>query len=253
MTPGTYTIKDVFLTVQGEGSRAGCKSVFVRLSLCNLWSGDPKHRDKGKGACARWCDTDFVGGAKMATADLLDAMEKLWPKPSLGPRWCVLTGGEPMLQVDEPLLDALHGAGWKVAMETNGTLNPEGVARPVLDEVDWLCVSPKKGTLLKRMQAHELKVVLPGAAVGEAGWSDEELEALVHQGRWENLFVQPQDPIVYEAVETTALKPRASISQPHLDELRRVFDANVARCRAVVMANPGWRISCQTHKVLALP
>ncbi len=194
-----YGVKEIFLTLQGEGGRTGQKSVFVRATACNLWNGRPEDRDKGKGACARWCDTDFVKGSLMTAAEILDEAQRLWPGKEGEQRWFVFTGGEPLLQVDDALIDLAHAWKWKVAVETNGTL-------PAPSGVDWLTVSPKRGggPIVPRYAA-ELKVVLPGGLNGE-GWSDDELLDMQHRGTWDRLYVQPQDVVLASAVEQTYLK-----------------------------------------------
>lgn len=153
----TYSVKEMFLTVQGEGGQAGRPAVFLRFAGCNLWSG--LERDRGSAVC-RFCDTDFVGtdgvnGGKFATAEaLVRAVAALWPGG--GEPYVVCTGGEPLLQLDTPLIDALHAAGFEIAVETNGT-----IAAP--DGLDWICVSPKSTAALKQTSGHELKLVYPQA------------------------------------------------------------------------------------------
>lgn len=245
-----YAVKEIFLTVQGEGGRAGCRSVFLRMAGCNLWNGVAESRDKGKGACSRWCDTDFVGGEKMDAATILRLMDELWPMPARSDdllevqpseRWVVISGGEPTLQVDRALLDLLHGHGWWVAMETNGTADPE--AGLLLDEVDWLTVSPKLGAEMKRWRGAELKVVLPGQTRGEPGWTDEQLEKMAKQGTWGTCYVQPQDPVMPESVGTTFLHGGLLVA-------RAQFEANVHGCLRFLHEHPGWRLSLQTHKFI---
>lgn len=151
----TYSVKEMFLTVQGEGGQAGRPAVFLRFAGCNLWSGLEKDRVS---AVCTFCDTDFVGtdgvnGGKFATADALaDAVARLWPGG--GSPYVVCTGGEPLLQLDAPLIEALHAEGFEIAVETNGTIEaPEGI--------DWICVSPKSTAPLKQTRGHELKLVYP--------------------------------------------------------------------------------------------
>ena len=151
-----YTVKEIFYTLQGEGLRAGRPAVFCRFAGCNLWSGREEDRDR---AVCRFCDTDFVGtdgtlGGKFAQAqDLARTIAALWPSRQVH-RYVVLTGGEPLLQVDQPLIDALHAEGFEIAVETNGTVAaPEGI--------DWICVSPKAGAPWVQKQGHELKLVYP--------------------------------------------------------------------------------------------
>ncbi|MGJ3233130.1 MAG: 7-carboxy-7-deazaguanine synthase [Oceanicaulis sp.] len=153
----TYSVKEMFLTVQGEGGQAGRPAVFVRFAGCNLWSG--LERDRAKAMCT-FCDTDFVGtdgmnGGKFAeAASLAGAAQSLWPGG--GVPYVVCTGGEPLLQLDPPLIDAFHQAGFEIAVETNGTIEaPTGI--------DWICVSPKSTAPLKQTSGHELKLVYPQA------------------------------------------------------------------------------------------
>ena len=153
----TYSVKEMFLTVQGEGGQAGRPAVFLRFAGCNLWSG--LERDRASAVCT-FCDTDFVGtdgvnGGKFATAEALaETVASLWPGG--GTPYVVCTGGEPLLQLDQPLIDALHAAGFEIAVETNGTIEaPEGI--------DWICVSPKSTAPLKQTHGHELKLVYPQA------------------------------------------------------------------------------------------
>lgn len=245
----SYAIRDVFLTVQGEGTRAGGKSVFVRFAGCNLWDGDPAHRHLGKGACAKWCDTDFAKGTSTTLDKLVTIMGNLWPR-AIGERWCVLTGGEPLLQVDQALIDALRNEGWSVAIETNGSVEPKFK----LDTVQIVTCSPKRGAELKLTACHELKVVLPGDP--DQPWSDEELEALgfaLHptNGR----FVQPQDPTDPLAVQETYLHPLAMHPHPAemVDKWKGEFEANVRRCLDFVRTHPTWRVGVQMHKYLRVP
>ncbi len=152
-----YQVKEIFYTLQGEGANAGRPAVFCRFAGCNLWTG--REQDRARAEC-RFCDTDFVGtdgtlGGKFANADALAArIAAQWPAHDSGHRFTVLTGGEPLLQVDSALIAALHAQGFQVAVETNGTIAaPEGL--------DWICVSPKAGTQWVQRQGHELKVVWP--------------------------------------------------------------------------------------------
>lgn len=153
-----YTVKEIYFTLQGEGRHAGRTAVFCRFTGCNLWTG--READRAKAIC-QFCDTDFLGtdgpgGGKFATAEALAAaIDAAWPKddPS-GHQYVVCTGGEPTLQLDRPLVDALHALGFEVAIETNGT-------NQVVDGVDWICVSPKAGTTLIQDHGDELKLVFP--------------------------------------------------------------------------------------------
>jgi 7-carboxy-7-deazaguanine synthase (Cx14CxxC type) len=151
-----YTVKEIFYTLQGEGRHAGRPAVFCRFSGCNLWSGLERHRAQ---AICRFCDTDFIGtgpdGGKFAQADALaQRIADSWPATPGGKPYVVCTGGEPLLQLDTPLIEALHARGFEVGVETNGTLTaPEGI--------DWICVSPKAGAPLEQTSGHELKLVYP--------------------------------------------------------------------------------------------
>jgi 7-carboxy-7-deazaguanine synthase (Cx14CxxC type) len=175
----SYAVKECFLTLQGEGVQAGSRAVFLRFAGCNLWSG--REQDRATAQCT-FCDTDFVGtdgvgGGKFRSADELAAqVEAVW---SGGPerRLVVITGGEPMLQLDEALIDALHDRGFRVAMETNGTL-------AAASGLDWICVSPKAGTDVVQRSGNELKLVWPQEGIDPA-----EIE------RWdfEYFLVQPMD------------------------------------------------------------
>ncbi len=151
-----YQVKEIFYTLQGEGANAGTPAVFCRFAGCNLWTGREADRDS---AVCRFCDTDFVGtdglgGGKFATAQSLAKACRAVITAREGPRLVVLTGGEPMLQVDEALVDALHDEGFAIAIETNGTL-------PVCGGIDWICVSPKAGAPLRQTCGNEVKLVYP--------------------------------------------------------------------------------------------
>jgi 7-carboxy-7-deazaguanine synthase (Cx14CxxC type) len=208
-----YSIKEIFYTLQGEGANAGRPAVFCRFAGCNLWTG--READRAKAVC-HFCDTDFVGvdgegGGRFKTADVLArACRDVCPS-SEGKMLVVLTGGEPMLQVDQPLVDALHANGFTIAIETNGTL-------PVLDTIDWICVSPKAGSELKQHRGQELKLVYPQDGVDPAQYL-----GLAFDYR----FLQPMDG-----------PARAANTQ-----------AAVAYCKA----HPAWRLSVQTHKILGIP
>lgn len=152
----TYAVKEIFYTLQGEGIRAGRPAVFCRFAGCNLWSGREQDREQ---AVCKFCDTDFVGtdgtdGGKYESAAVLaNKVNSFWPVDRPG-KYVVLTGGEPLLQLDSSLIDALHGAGFEIAIETNGTI-------PVPKGVDWICVSPKEGAALLQKSGDELKIVIP--------------------------------------------------------------------------------------------
>lgn len=174
----SYAVKEIFYTLQGEGLRAGRPAVFCRFAGCNLWSGREEDRER---ATCRFCDTDFVGtdgvlGGRYEAQALAEQIAALWPAGQAH-RYVVLTGGEPLLQVDEPLLKALHAQGFEIALETNGSL-------PVPAGVDWICVSPKAGADWVQRQGHELKLVFPqpGLMPGDIGEVD-----------FQHLLLQPMD------------------------------------------------------------
>lgn len=195
----TYAVKEIFYTLQGEGAQTGRPAVFCRFSGCNLWSG--READRAEAAC-RFCDTDFVGvdgagGGRFADAPALaEAVAALWPGG--GAPLVVCTGGEPLLQLDEALVAALHGHGFEVAVETNGTIAP---APPGLD---WICVSPKAGAPLRLVEGDELKLVVP-----QVGLEPETLEAL----RFKRFSVQPMDGP--RLAENTRLALAICLRRPH--------------------------------------
>ncbi|WP_089085765.1 7-carboxy-7-deazaguanine synthase [Aquitalea magnusonii] len=174
-----YTVKEIFYTLQGEGRQAGRAAVFCRFSGCNLWSG--REEDRSKSVC-QFCDTDFVGtgpdGGKFATAAALAArIASQWPAGSGGTPYVVCTGGEPLLQLDSALIDALHAEGFEIAVETNGT-----IAAP--DGIDWICVSPKAGSPLLQTRGNELKLVYPQAT---------QLPETVAHLQFDTFYLQPMD------------------------------------------------------------
>jgi 7-carboxy-7-deazaguanine synthase (Cx14CxxC type) len=187
----TYAVKECFLTLQGEGVQSGARAVFLRFAGCNLWSG--REQDRAAAQCT-FCDTDFVGtdgegGGKFANAKLLaDRVEDIWSGGS-EKRLVVITGGEPMLQLDSALIDALHSRGFRVAVESNGTL-------PAVAGIDWLCISPKAGTDVVQRAGDELKLVWPQQGIDPA-----ELES------WDfaNFLVQPMDCADREAAIQAAI------------------------------------------------
>ena len=174
-----YSVKEIFYTLQGEGAQAGRAAVFCRFAGCNLWSGLEK--DRASAVC-QFCDTEFVGtdgedGAKFASArELALAIAAKWPNGQER-RYVVCTGGEPLLQLDEPLIDALHGEGFEVAVETNGT-------RPAPKGLDWICVSPKAGAEFVLRQGDELKIIFPQMGIDPESFRDL---------RFKNYFLQPMD------------------------------------------------------------
>ena len=209
----TYAVKELFLTLQGEGVQSGARAVFLRFAGCNLWSG--REQDRAEAQC-RFCDTDFVGtdgegGGKFADPEALaEAVECAWG-PATDQRLVVITGGEPMLQLDSPLVEALHARGFRVAAESNGTL-------PSVPGIDWLCISPKAGTKVVQRSGDELKLVWPQDGIDPA-----ELE------RWDfaNFLVQPMDCTEREAAMEAAI--------------------------ALAMERPRWRLTLQAHKLAGLP
>ncbi len=190
----TYAVKEIFYTLQGEGANTGRPAVFCRFAGCNLWSGREQDRD---GATCRFCDTEFVGtdgpgGGKFETADdLARAVASAWPEDG-GPArpLVVCTGGEPLLQLDPPLLAALHRAGFEVAVETNGTIEPP-------EGIDWLCVSPKASAGLVIHSGDELKLVYP-----QEGGEPDRFEGL----EFDHFFLQPMDGLHREANTRAALR-----------------------------------------------
>lgn len=208
----SYAVKEMFLTLQGEGVQAGRRAVFVRFAGCNLWSG--RERDRVTAVC-RFCDTDFVGtdglgGGRFADAGaLVAAVERFWGD-GRDRRFVVLTGGEPMLQVDDVLVDALHAAGFFVAIESNGTL-------PVHPGIDWVCISPKAGSVVVQRSGDELKLVWPQAGSDIADMEGWDFGAFL---------IQPLDDADAAANQDAAM--------------------------ALVMERPRWRLSLQTHKLLGL-
>jgi 7-carboxy-7-deazaguanine synthase len=207
-----YTVKEIFYTLQGEGANTGHAAVFCRFAGCNLWTG--READRASAVCS-FCDTDFVGvgpdGGKFATAEeLADAVASRWPNERDGDRLVVCTGGEPLLQLDASAIDALHGRGFRVAVETNGTVEPP-------PGLDWICVSPKANAPLVLTSGDELKLVYP-----QAGADPERFEKL----DFDNFFLQPMDG-------------------PDARE-------NTRKAMEFCLANPPWRLSLQTHKLLGL-
>lgn len=210
----TYSVKELYYTLQGEGAQSGRPAVFLRFAGCNLWSG--LERDRASAVCD-FCDTDFVGvdgpgGGKFAdAASLAQAVAKAWPNSGDAKPYVVCTGGEPLLQLDAALIDALHGAGFEVGVETNGT-----VAAPA--GIDWLCVSPKADAPLVQASGHELKLVYPQEKA-----RPERFAAL----SFDFFFLQPMDG---PSRETNTV-------------------AAIDYCKT----NPQWRLSLQTHKMLGIP
>jgi len=215
---GSYKVKEIFYTLQGEGRSSGRPAVFCRFSGCNLWSGREKDRSNGKGSCAAWCDTDFVGGKRYTEEELVQKIKEAWGRdaklkdcasgiPGVVPM-VVFTGGEPALQLTESLLHRMRVENWNVEVETNGTtLLPKGVY--------WTTVSPKHGTEF-RDHGHALKVVWP------QDFNLEELEKL----SFKEFYLQPMDG-------------------PNLQDN---IEATVRTC----LSRPKWRLSLQTHKIVGI-
>ena len=211
-----YLVKEIFYTLQGEGTHSGRPAVFCRFSGCNLWTGHEAHRDK---AVCRFCDTDFVGtdgtgGGRFRTAEALaGAVAAAWGGLSHpgAQRYVVCTGGEPLLQMDAAAVAALHDQGFTVAVETNGT-------RPTPPGLDWICVSPKAGAPVVLERADELKLVYP-----QEGAAPEDFEGLGYP----RLLLQPMDGPDRER--------------------------NTAEAVDYCLAHPQWKLSLQTHKYLGIP
>ncbi|MCZ6918307.1 MAG: 7-carboxy-7-deazaguanine synthase [Gemmatimonadetes bacterium] len=212
----TYSVKEIYYTLQGEGFHTGRPAVFLRFSGCNLWSG--LEFDRATATC-NFCDTDFVGtdgpggGRFTTTVALAERVRRIWdendttdPNP-----FTVLTGGEPLLQLDEPLIGALHDAGLEIAIETNGTLEAP-------DEIDWVCVSPKAEAEFAQRSGDEIKIVFPQERIDPADFTALDFD---------HFFLQPMDGT----------------------DLTRNTEDVVAYCEV----HPQWKVSLQTHKILGLP
>lgn len=206
-----YSVKEIFYTLQGEGAQSGRAAVFLRFAGCNLWSG--REQDRAAAVC-RFCDTDFIGvdgqnGGKFSTAQALaERVASFWPGG--GRPYVVCTGGEPALQLDEPLIDALHKQGFEVAIETNGTVE-------LAQGIDWICVSPKGASELKVRCGDELKLVFPQLELQASPTALSQLD-------FTHFYLQPLD-------------------DPSQAE-------NTSRCVEYCMQNPQWKMSLQTHKIL---
>ena len=209
----TYSVKEIFLTLQGEGGQAGRPAVFCRFAGCNLWTG--READRAAATC-NFCDTDFVGvdgpggGKFAAAADLADAVARKW-RGGEHDRLVVCTGGEPLLQLDPPLISALHARGFAIAVETNGTV-------PAPAGLDWICVSPKADAPLAQTSGQELKLVFPQPGVDPARYAGL---------AFERFFLQPMDGPARDAATAEAID--------------------------YCLTHPQWRLSVQTHKYLGLP
>ena len=208
----SYSVKEIYLTIQGEGFHTGKHAVFCRFSGCNLWTGLEKDRKK---AICNFCDTDFVGtdginGNKYPNAELLaNEIDKVWDK-DINEKFVVFTGGEPLLQLDKQLVDLLHKKKFKVAIETNGTILPP-------ENIDWICVSPKQGADFNLKYGNELKLVYP-----QKGLEPKNFKHL----DFDHFFLQPMDG----------------------KDLQRNILQSVSYC----IENPLWRLSLQTHKIMGI-
>lgn len=214
----TYTVKEIFYTLQGEGAQSGRAAVFCRFSGCNLWTG--REEDRSRAVC-QFCDTDFVGtgpdGGRFSSAkELAEAIDRCWVGggsdllKGAGRKYVVCTGGEPLLQLDEELIDTLHQHGFEVAVETNGT-------KPAPASLDWVCVSPKAGAPFVQTSGNELKLVYPQEHAPPEKFA---------QLDFDHFFLQPMDG------PDTAL--------------------NTERAIEYCLAHPRWRLSIQTHKLVGL-
>jgi 7-carboxy-7-deazaguanine synthase (Cx14CxxC type) len=211
----SYAVKEIFLTLQGEGVHAGRRAVFLRFSGCNLWSG--READRASAIC-QFCDTDFVGtdgenGGRYDAEGLAAKVAELWGD-GMDSRYVVITGGEPMLQVDDGIVDALHAHAFQIAIESNGTI----VVHP---GIDWICISPKAGSDVIQRTGDELKLVWPQPT--------SDLEAM-EQWQFAHFLIQPMD------------MGEAALNATSVSEATRF-----------VMARPKWRLSLQNHKILGLP
>ena len=211
----SYAVKEIFLTLQGEGVHAGCRAVFLRFSGCNLWTG--REVDRASAIC-QFCDTDFVGtdgenGGRYDAETLAAKVAALWGDGTDN-RYVVITGGEPMLQVDDGIVDALHAQAFQIAIESNGTIE-------VHPGIDWVCISPKAGSDIVQLTGDELKLVWPQPT--------SDLDAM-EQWQFAHFLIQPMDA------------GDAGVNAAHVAEATRL-----------VMERPKWRLSLQNHKILGLP
>ena len=212
----TYSVKEIYYTLQGEGAQTGRPAVFLRFAGCNLWTG--REKDRARAIC-NFCDTEFVGtngpgGGKFANAaDLAAAVRATWPDPVSGKPYVVCTGGEPLLQIDDAAIEALHNAGIEIAVETNGTLQaPAGL--------DWICVSPKAGATVVQTSGDELKLVYPQPE------PEAQPERFIDMA-FSHFFLQPMDSTNRE--QNTQATIRYCLEHPH------------------------WKLSLQTHKIIGIP
>ncbi|MBF6057314.1 MULTISPECIES: 7-carboxy-7-deazaguanine synthase [Thiomicrorhabdus] len=211
----SYSVKEVFYSLQGEGFHSGRPAIFCRLTQCNLWTG--REQDRAKAIC-QFCDTDFIGtdgqnGGKFADAAALSKhLLNFWPDKNVVP-FVVLTGGEPLLQVDQALIDTLHEFGFEIAIETNGT-------KQAPQQIDWICVSPKANAPLLLDHGNELKLVYPQAEL---------LPEKVADLPFEHFYLQPMD-----------------------DADPQIQTANIRAAVEYCLAHPQWQLSLQTHKLLGI-
>jgi 7-carboxy-7-deazaguanine synthase (Cx14CxxC type) len=209
----TYSVKEIYYTLQGEGAQTGRAAVFLRFAGCNLWTG--LERDRNEAVC-KFCDTDFVGtdginGGKFGSAEALArAVFALWPEEARGKSYVVCTGGEPLLQLDAALVIALHDEGFEIGIETNGTLLPP-------PGIDWICVSPKANAEQKLLHGDELKLIYPQEGAEPERYASQDFR---------NFFLQPMD---------TAARA-----------------ANTKAATDYCLSHPQWRLSLQTHKLIGI-
>ena len=208
-----YKIKEINLTLQGEGFYTGRPAVFVRFSGCNLWTGHDKDRES---AICYWCDTNFVGldgpnGGKYNIHQITNIIINLWEESESFKPYVVFTGGEPLLQLDEELINYLSDSGFETGVETNGTIAPP-------NGIDWICVSPKANTDCIIKKGNELKLVFPQCGINPRNY--EKLE-------FEHFFLQPMDG--------------------------KNQNENIQRSKDYIFRNPKWKISLQTHKIIGIP
>lgn len=209
----TYSVKEIYYTIQGEGSRTGWPAVFLRFAGCNLWSGREVDRDT---AVCQFCDTDFFGtdginGGKYHLEELVRIVARLWPEESPDHRYIVCTGGEPLLQLDQDLVNALKEKGFEVACETNGTMEPP-------PGLDWICMSPKANTEIIVRSGNEIKLIYPQQGIDPADFED---------WGFDHFFLQPMDG-------------------PRVNEYTK-------RALEYCMQHPKWKLSIQVHKFLRIP
>ncbi len=220
----SYTVKEIFYSLQGEGARAGRPAIFCRFAGCNLWSGEEKHRSTAE---CNFCDTEFVGtdgvgGGRFSNAqELVNDLVSYWPDQQRGLPYVVFTGGEPLLQLDEALIDAVHHKGFEVAVETNGTL-------PVPAGIDWLCVSPKGQTKLALKSGNELKLVFPQSDVNPQDFTDL---------NFDHFYLQPLD---------------IGESRGPGNDNGRSASTILKSCTDYCLSHPQWYLSLQTHKLLGI-